>query len=555
MYPKITIVTPSYNQGQFLEETIFSVLNQDYPNLEYIIIDGGSTDNSVEIIKKYEDRLAYWVSEKDRGQSHAINKGLKKSNGEILNWLNSDDMLAPRAFHTVVESFARNPEADFCFGDLDVVDTNGQMLFHRKSPPYRFRTLFYGRQLGCQPTVFFRRRVLKRIGYLDENKVFCMDIDFWIRASTKGMKFREVRKTLSKARIHGDTKTAQLQKVLHEEHKGIVRSSCQWKLKEGSILEDVYYIFLNRLWRFVAALNRFIYRGDWTFGMSRRERIMSNSIDSQKLRAYYDDLHGRLDIQQSPKYSAFREYFTLNHHRCLQNYIGYGETALDLGCNGGGHIALLNSRYSNMVCGIDISMNSLKGAKNVHNTAYFSVAVAQELPFKSEIFDFILSSELMEHILPNYSQGVVNEMYRVLKKGGKILLTTPNGSELRRRSMDLLVTLIGKLVGIEKNKLLSRLYRLYTTFSGSRTEKIELFEKHGFIEHINVLTSPQLKSQLKTAGFKELYIEYDTIKPLIVYPFEKFPVLFDLLKSIETLLSKASWRHLIFMHQVAIAKK
>jgi len=126
---KISIITPSYNQGQFLEETIISVLNQDYPNLEYIIIDGGSTDKSVEIIKKYEKYLTYWVSEKDRGQTHAINKGFIKSSGSILNWLNSDDLLVPGAINSVSKAFSKHSEADFCFGDFSIIDTQSNTIF------------------------------------------------------------------------------------------------------------------------------------------------------------------------------------------------------------------------------------------------------------------------------------------------------------------------------------------------------------------------------------------------------------------------------------------
>jgi glycosyltransferase involved in cell wall biosynthesis len=109
--PKISIVTPSFNQGRFIEKTILSVIEQDYPNLEYIIIDGGSTDESVEIIKKYEKHLAYWVSEPDRGQSHAINKGFERATGEIFGWLNSDDWYHPGALKALAEAFAANPEA------------------------------------------------------------------------------------------------------------------------------------------------------------------------------------------------------------------------------------------------------------------------------------------------------------------------------------------------------------------------------------------------------------------------------------------------------------
>ena len=243
-----------------------SVLSQDYPNLEYIIFDGGSTDNSVDIIKKYEDRLTYWVSEQDHGQTHAINKGFKKAAGEIVNWLNSDDLLAPGALQTVGEGFAEFPESEFCFGDFDMIDKEGQIIFSRKSPSYRFRQLLYGRQLSSQPAVFFRRNVLEKIGYLDETFSFCMDLEFWIRAAQQGCIFHQIKKPLALARMHGDAKTTLLQNVLHEEHKSVVKKYGGLGLAEGSAIEDHYYTFLNRFWRFIAASNRCVFRGDWTFG-------------------------------------------------------------------------------------------------------------------------------------------------------------------------------------------------------------------------------------------------------------------------------------------------
>ena len=270
MYPKISIITPSHNQGQFLEQTILSIINQNYPNLEYIVVDGGSTDKSVDIIKKYEEHLAYWVSEKDRGQTHAINKGLIYASGEIINWLNSDDLMSPGALHLIAEEFNKNPEADFYFGDFSMIDYHGRVLFARKSPPYNFHALFYGRQLSAKPSVFFNRGLLEKLGDLDESLSFCMDLEFWIRSADKGMKFRQIKEILTMARIHMDAKTVQHPKMLHEEHKAIVRKYSHWKLCEGSMLEDIYYTILNRWWRFIAALNRAIFRRDWTFGRVQR---------------------------------------------------------------------------------------------------------------------------------------------------------------------------------------------------------------------------------------------------------------------------------------------
>ena len=265
MQPKISIVTPSFNHGRFLEETILSVLYQDYPNLEYIIIDGASNDNSIDIIKNYQDQLTYWVSEKDLGQTNAINKGLKRATGEIINWLNSDDLLAPSALHTIAIAYGQNHESDFYYGDFSIIDNDGSEMFTRKNAPYCKYSLIYGRQLSCQPAVFFRRPLLEKIGYLDETLSFCMDQEFWTRAVIEGTKFYQIKKTLAKARLHSDSKTSRFQKVLHEEHKAIVRKYNKWGFKEGTAKEDLYYKFLNKTWRTVSAINRLIYRGDRTF--------------------------------------------------------------------------------------------------------------------------------------------------------------------------------------------------------------------------------------------------------------------------------------------------
>lgn len=273
MTPRISIITPSYNQGQFLEDTILSILSQDYPNLEYIIIDGGSTDNSVDIIKKYEKHLAYWVSEKDRGQTHAINKGFKKATGEIVNWLNSDDLLAPNALSALAAGAAENPDADFYYGDYSVVDVNGAPMLVRKSAPYLFQSLFWGRQLSNQPSVFFKRSLLEEIGYLDETKQFCMDTEFWIRAAVNGCTFQQIKSELGITRLHAETKTALLQQRLHEEHKMIVNKH---RTDKGgpSDINNTYFIFLNRFFRFINAARRCMFRGDTT--LLRTQRLMNN---------------------------------------------------------------------------------------------------------------------------------------------------------------------------------------------------------------------------------------------------------------------------------------
>lgn len=179
-WPRISIVTPSYNQGQFIEETIRSVLLQGYPNLEYIIIDGGSTDRSVEIIKKYEPWLSYWVSERDDGQADAINTGLKLASGEIVAWLNSDDVYTPGSIAQAVTYLVANPSVPVVFGDSTYIDADGKKVGSYHTAPFDLADfLFY-----CaipQPSSFLRKWVIQEVKYLDASLHFIMDHDLWIR--------------------------------------------------------------------------------------------------------------------------------------------------------------------------------------------------------------------------------------------------------------------------------------------------------------------------------------------------------------------------------------
>ena len=204
-YPKISVITPSYNQADFLEETILSVLNQNYPNLEYIIIDGGSTDRSVEIIKKYEKHLSYWVSEKDNGQSHAINKGLQHATGEIICWLCSDDLHVSDTLHTVAELFQLNPEiallhgTSILFGNRRKEQITGADF---KDLPLRYYAIIP----FPQPSSFFKRKVIEETGMLDESLHFGMDYDLLVRIALC-YPILPVNKVLSRYRLHSSSKT------------------------------------------------------------------------------------------------------------------------------------------------------------------------------------------------------------------------------------------------------------------------------------------------------------------------------------------------------------
>ena len=208
-WPRVSIVTPSYNQAQFIEQTLRSVLLQGYPDLEYIVMDGGSSDGSAEIIEKYAPWLTHWESEKDRGQSHAINKGFERTSGEIIAWLNSDDFYLPDALHIVAQNLAQGTGNYALAGHCVTVFTDGRA----PGEPYgayvsqtRFLQFWKGYQMH-QPSVFWRREVMEKVGLLDEEQHLIMDFDYWARIG-KYFSFVDVGQTLSCATIHQDAKTS-----------------------------------------------------------------------------------------------------------------------------------------------------------------------------------------------------------------------------------------------------------------------------------------------------------------------------------------------------------
>jgi len=200
----VSIITPSYNQASYLEQTIQSVLGQDYPRVEYLVIDGASTDGSIEIIKKYEDRLAYWISEKDSGQAEAINKGLARAKGDILAWLNSDDYYLPNTISAIVKCFEENPDVVMVYGDMLAVDGNGQTINVLKYKHLSLEDLLCFQIIG-QPSVFFRRSALEKIGLLDTSFHFMLDHHLWIRLAQQG-RILHVPQVWSAARYHAEAK-------------------------------------------------------------------------------------------------------------------------------------------------------------------------------------------------------------------------------------------------------------------------------------------------------------------------------------------------------------
>jgi glycosyltransferase involved in cell wall biosynthesis len=204
--PKITVVTPSYNQARFLEATIQSVLNQEYPNLEYIVIDGGSTDGSVEIILRYTQYLTYWVSEPDNGQTDALIKGFARATGDILCWLNSDDLFEPETLKQVAEFFIENPQVHVVYGDSTWINAEGKKLRPKKEHAFNLFIFFYDHVYIPQPSTFFRRDIYEKVEGLNSEIDVAMDADLWIRFA-KVTNIHHLRRQWSRMRFHKDAKT------------------------------------------------------------------------------------------------------------------------------------------------------------------------------------------------------------------------------------------------------------------------------------------------------------------------------------------------------------
>jgi Glycosyl transferase family 2 len=192
VWPLVTVVTPSYNQASYLEDAILSVLNQAYPQLEYWVIDGGSTDGSLEIIRRHEARLAGWISEPDRGQAEAINKGLSRAQGEFVAWLNSDDVYLPGAIPQAVQSLLAHPKAGMVYGDGIMVDSQLKILDYHRYPELGVADLLSFDVL-LQPAVFMRRSVLDQVGHLNPDYNLILDHELWVRMAAAAPLLHEPR--------------------------------------------------------------------------------------------------------------------------------------------------------------------------------------------------------------------------------------------------------------------------------------------------------------------------------------------------------------------------
>lgn len=202
---KVSIVTPSFNQGIYLERTLLSVVNQGYPLVEHMVFDGGSTDDSLNILRRYDEHLTFWESKPDRGQTHAVNKGFKMATGDIIGWLNSDDVYYQGALQKVTDFFANNPDVNFVYGMADHIDSSDHVLESYYTEDWNYQRLQHLCFI-CQPAVFFRKSVLSKYGLLDEGLNYCMDYEYWLRCGLHE-EFVFLKQTLAGSRLYPENKT------------------------------------------------------------------------------------------------------------------------------------------------------------------------------------------------------------------------------------------------------------------------------------------------------------------------------------------------------------
>ena len=218
---KVSVITPSFNQGQFIERTLQSVAMQSGAEIEHVVVDGGSTDNTVDVLKKFGYGVK-WVSERDKGQTDAVNKGIRGTNGEIIGWLNSDDIYFTEAISRAVTFFKDHPEVDVIYGMAEHIDQNDQPFEDYPSEPWNFERL-KDTCFICQPAAFFRRSVVEKHGLLDDNLHFCMDYEFWLRLGKAGVRFEYLEVKLAGSRLYAQNKTLGSRVKVHAEINDVLK--------------------------------------------------------------------------------------------------------------------------------------------------------------------------------------------------------------------------------------------------------------------------------------------------------------------------------------------
>jgi glycosyltransferase involved in cell wall biosynthesis len=268
----ISVITPSLNQGDFIERTLNSVLDQHIPELEYVVFDGGSNDETLDILRRYKDRVR-WVSEPDHGQAHAVNKGIAATKGEIIAWINSDDIYFPGTLAKVQQYFTENPSVDVLYGDAFHIDLNDNRFEPYPTELWDFERLKIFPFL-CQPAVFFRRRVVMSFGGVDESLHFCMDYEYWLRLAMGGTLFAYMPEPLAGSRMYAENKTLSQRVPVHAEINDMLKKKlgkvpARWLFGYATVFVDERYN-LNGIGRLTFIFMQSLLASiRWNHGISR----------------------------------------------------------------------------------------------------------------------------------------------------------------------------------------------------------------------------------------------------------------------------------------------
>ncbi|MFC2054271.1 glycosyltransferase family 2 protein [Chloroflexota bacterium] len=263
IYPRISIVMPSFNQGKYIEESLISVLEQNYPNLEFMVLDGGSTDGSREIIERYADKLTYWHSQPDKGQADALNQGFKKASGSLLGWINSDDVLLKGSLKRIAHAYMENPQAGLIGGDYILIDEHGRIIRFKKHTKY---AAWFGRH-GLQvisPDWFFTRAAYQEVGGVNPSYEYDMDTDLFFRMVLRGIKFAYIESDLICFRLHQESKTSTRENDFHSE------------------FHLMSQLFLDPNWKIERKLLKYLY---WTL-QTINGKLLRSFIKTVKYRRY-----------------------------------------------------------------------------------------------------------------------------------------------------------------------------------------------------------------------------------------------------------------------------
>ncbi len=304
--PLFSIITPSYNQARFLEATLLSVLDQEYPNFEYLVVDGGSTDGSVDIIKRYSSRLTWWVSEKDSGQSEAINKGMRKAHGEFVGWLNSDDVYRPGALTAAVAAFQSNPAAGVVYGDALAMDAEGRAFNVMHSGQHSLLDLLTFKII-CQPAAFMRRTWLEQVNFINPDYHLLMDHLLWINMAQvapifyvpqvwAGARYHDQAKNRTRGAAYGREARMLIDQLKSRPEMSSVITANEKRIMAGVNRFDAFYLTdagqpweaLRAYWR-AFRLHPPTALGDWKHILLAKFTLLG----FQKVRLFYDWLRTR----------------------------------------------------------------------------------------------------------------------------------------------------------------------------------------------------------------------------------------------------------------------